>query len=57
MTLEPGDCVCTVTPSGVAMATGNFLKPADRIECHMEGLGTLTNPLGDRPTAFYRPLA
>ncbi|HQI27047.1 MAG TPA: fumarylacetoacetate hydrolase family protein [Sedimentisphaerales bacterium] len=57
MTLEPGDVICTGTPSGVGMATGNFLKPGDRIECSIEGLGTLTNTLGNRPTAFYEPLA
>ena len=57
MTLEPGDVICTGTPSGVGVATGNFLKPGDRIECSIEGLGVLTNTLGDRPTAFYEPLA
>lgn len=57
MTLEPGDVICTGTPSGVGMATGNFLKGGDRIECNIEGLGTLTNTLGDRPAAFYEPLA
>ena len=57
MTLEPGDVICTGTPSGVGMATGNFLKAGDRIECNIEGLGTLTNTLGDRPAAFYEPLA
>lgn len=57
MTLEPGDVICTGTPSGVGMATGNFLKAHDRIECSIEGLGMLTNTLGDRPAAFYVPLA
>jgi len=56
MTLEPGDVICTGTPSGVGMATGNFLKAGDRIECAIERLGTLTNTLGDRPAAFYEPL-
>jgi 2-keto-4-pentenoate hydratase/2-oxohepta-3-ene-1,7-dioic acid hydratase in catechol pathway len=57
MTLEPGDVICTGTPSGVGMATGNFLKAGDRIECNIEGLGTLTNMLGARPEQFYQPLA
>jgi 2-keto-4-pentenoate hydratase/2-oxohepta-3-ene-1,7-dioic acid hydratase in catechol pathway len=57
MTLEPGDCVCTGTPSGVAMATGCFLRPGDVIECTIEPLGTLTNTLGDKPAEFYKPLA
>jgi 2-keto-4-pentenoate hydratase/2-oxohepta-3-ene-1,7-dioic acid hydratase in catechol pathway len=56
-TLEPGDVICTGTPSGVGVATGNFLKAGDRIECTIEGLGTLTNTLGDRPEHFYEPLA
>jgi len=57
MTLEPGDVICTGTPSGVGMATGNFLKAGDRIECNIEGLGALTNALGSRPDQFFQPLA
>ncbi|HPC96543.1 MAG TPA: fumarylacetoacetate hydrolase family protein [Sedimentisphaerales bacterium] len=56
MTLEPGDIISTGTPSGVAIATGNFLQGGDVIECSIEGLGTLTNTLGPRPEAFYEPL-
>lgn len=57
MTLEPGDVIATGTPAGVAMATGKFLQPGDRIECTIEKLGTLRNTLGQQPEAFYRPLA
>jgi 2-keto-4-pentenoate hydratase/2-oxohepta-3-ene-1,7-dioic acid hydratase in catechol pathway len=57
MTLEPGDVICTGTPSGVGIATGNFLKPGDCIDCTIDGLGTLSNTLGDRPAGFYEPLA
>lgn len=57
MTLEPGDVICTGTPSGVGVATGNFLKPGDRIEGAIEDLGTLTNTFGNRPERFYEPLA
>jgi len=57
MTLEPGDCIATGTPAGVALATGDFLEPGDRIECNIEKLGTLTNTLGQRPEKFYEPLA
>jgi 2-keto-4-pentenoate hydratase/2-oxohepta-3-ene-1,7-dioic acid hydratase in catechol pathway len=57
MTLEPGDIICTGTPSGVGVATGNFLKAGDRIECTIEGLGVLSNTLGPRPEQFYEPLA
>ncbi|MCX5643501.1 MAG: fumarylacetoacetate hydrolase family protein [Phycisphaerae bacterium] len=56
MTLEPGDIICTGTPSGVGVATGNFLKAGDRIECSIDNLGTLTNTLGPRPEQFYEPL-
>ena len=56
MTLEPGDIIATGTPAGVAMATGNFLQPGDKIEGAIEKLGTLTNTLGPRPKKFYEPL-
>ena len=56
MTLETGDVICTGTPSGVGVATGNFLKTGDQIECTIENLGTLTNTLGPRPEQFYEPL-
>jgi len=56
MTLEPGDVIATGTPAGVAAATGNFLKPGDKIECTIEKLGTLTNTLGRKPRKFYEPL-
>jgi 2-keto-4-pentenoate hydratase/2-oxohepta-3-ene-1,7-dioic acid hydratase in catechol pathway len=57
MTLEPGDCIATGTPAGVAMATGKFLQPGDIIECTIEKLGTITNTLGRKPQKFYEPLA
>ncbi|MGB8226192.1 MAG: fumarylacetoacetate hydrolase family protein [Sedimentisphaerales bacterium] len=56
MTLEPGDIIATGTPEGVAMATGNFLKAGDKIECTIEKIGTLTNTLGKKPENFYEPL-
>ncbi len=56
MTLEPADVIATGTPSGVAMATGQFLQPSDIIECKIEKLGTLTNRLGQKPKKFYQPL-
>jgi 2-keto-4-pentenoate hydratase/2-oxohepta-3-ene-1,7-dioic acid hydratase in catechol pathway len=57
MTLEAGDIIATGTPAGVAAATGNFLKPGDKIECTIEKLGTLTNTLGQKPKKLYKPLA
>jgi len=56
MTLEPGDIIATGTPSGVGLATGNYLKAGDRIEASIENLGTLTNTLGPKPEEFYEPL-
>jgi len=56
MTLEPGDVIATGTPHGVGMADGRFLEPGDRIEATIEGVGTLVNTLGTRPTEFYEPL-
>jgi 2-keto-4-pentenoate hydratase/2-oxohepta-3-ene-1,7-dioic acid hydratase in catechol pathway len=40
MTLEPGDLLLTGTPAGVSP-----LKPGDRVEISIEGLGTLSNPV------------
>lgn len=57
MTLEPADVIATGTPSGVAIATGDFLQPGDCIQCTIEKLGTLTNVLSQRPENFYQPLA
>ena len=56
MTLEPGDVIATGTPAGVAMATGEFLQPADTIECTIQNLGTLTNTIGKKPKKIYEPL-
>jgi len=56
MTLEPGDVIATGTPSGVGLATGNYLKAGDRIEATIDGLGTLVNTLGPKPKEFYEPL-
>ncbi len=56
MTLEPADLIATGTPEGVAMATGNFLKAGDKIECSIEKIGTLTNTLGPKPEKSYTPL-
>ncbi len=56
MTLEPGDIIATGTPSGVGLATGNYLKTGDRIEASIQKLGALTNTLGPKPETFYEPL-
>lgn len=53
MTLEAGDVIITGTPHGVAAADGKFLNPGDRMDCAIEGIGALTNTLGEMPTGFY----
>jgi 2-keto-4-pentenoate hydratase/2-oxohepta-3-ene-1,7-dioic acid hydratase in catechol pathway len=47
MTLEPGDIIGTGTPSGVGFARRppEYLKPGDIVECEVEGIGRLRNPV------------
>jgi 2-keto-4-pentenoate hydratase/2-oxohepta-3-ene-1,7-dioic acid hydratase in catechol pathway len=46
-TLLPGTVILTGTPEGVGMARQPpvFLRPGDRIEVEVEGIGTLSNPV------------
>jgi 2-keto-4-pentenoate hydratase/2-oxohepta-3-ene-1,7-dioic acid hydratase in catechol pathway len=44
MTLEPGDLISTGTPSGVGPVVAG-----DVIEVSVEGIGSLRNPVADRP--------
>ncbi|KAL1410575.1 hypothetical protein Q8F55_004588 [Vanrija albida] len=46
ITLQPGDVIATGTPLGVCLSTGVFLKPGDRVDVSITGLGTLTNVVG-----------
>ena len=47
ISLEPGDVIATGTPPGVGFARKPpvFLKPGDRMEVEIDGLGTLSNPV------------
>lgn len=49
MTLEPGDVIAMGTPSGVGYARKPpvFMRPGDRIEIDIEGIGVLANPVED----------
>jgi 2,4-diketo-3-deoxy-L-fuconate hydrolase len=45
VTLAPGDLIATGTPAGVGNATGTYLKPGDKMEAWIEGIGTLISPV------------
>ena len=47
MTLEPGDVILTGTPHGVgfAMDPPQYLQPGDHVECEVESLGKIRNPI------------
>jgi 2-keto-4-pentenoate hydratase/2-oxohepta-3-ene-1,7-dioic acid hydratase in catechol pathway len=47
ITLEPGDVIATGTPPGVGFARNPpvFIKPGDRMEVELDGLGVLVNPV------------
>jgi 2-keto-4-pentenoate hydratase/2-oxohepta-3-ene-1,7-dioic acid hydratase in catechol pathway len=47
ITLEPGDVIATGTPPGVGFARKPpvFVKPGDRMEVEIEGLGVLASPV------------
>lgn len=47
MTLKAGTIISTGTPAGVGMGfePPKFLKSGDVVECVIEGIGTLTNPV------------
>lgn len=46
MTLEPGDIISTGTPEGISA-----IVPGDVVECEVEGVGRLYNPVVDDPDA------
>lgn len=41
--LEPGDIISTGTIAGVGVASGTFMKPGDKVEIEISGIGTLRN--------------
>ena len=46
MTLDPGDALFTGTPAGVGAARKEFLKPGDKVDATVAGIGTLSVELG-----------
>ena len=57
MTLLPGTVIMTGTPEGIgaAMDPARFMVPGDVIECEIEGLGTLRNPVVQAPLDGVTP--
>lgn len=49
MTLHAGTIISTGTPAGTGMEYNppKFLQPGDEVCCEIEGIGTLTNVIGD----------
>ena len=49
VTLEPGDVIATGSPAGVgaSFTPQQFLTPGDVVECTIESIGTLSNPVID----------
>jgi 2-keto-4-pentenoate hydratase/2-oxohepta-3-ene-1,7-dioic acid hydratase in catechol pathway len=47
MTLQPGDIIATGTPEGVGAGREPqvWMLPGDRIVAHVEGIGSITNPI------------
>jgi 2-keto-4-pentenoate hydratase/2-oxohepta-3-ene-1,7-dioic acid hydratase in catechol pathway len=56
ITLHPGDIIATGTPAGVGIGftPPRFLVPGDEVTVAIEGLGTLTNPVGGASAATAR---
>ncbi|ANG64413.1 hydrolase [Marinobacterium aestuarii] len=44
--LRPGDLLFTGSTHGVGLENGRFLKPGDRVEAHIQGIGALRNRVG-----------
>lgn len=44
--LRPGDLLFTGSTCGVGLEDGRFLRPGDRIEAEIEGIGVLRNSVG-----------
>ncbi len=56
ITLLPGDVIATGTPSGIGYRRDPqvFLAPGDRLDVEVQGVGVLSNPVGDDPGAEVR---
>lgn len=43
--LDPGDMIMSGTPAGVALGGKGFLRPGDVVQCGVDGIGVLENPV------------
>jgi 2-keto-4-pentenoate hydratase/2-oxohepta-3-ene-1,7-dioic acid hydratase in catechol pathway len=59
MTLYPGDIIATGTPPGVGCfrKPPRWLVPGDVVECEIDGIGTIVNPIVDRTTSSSTSVA
>lgn len=59
MTLEPGDLIATGTPNGVGHARTPpvWMRPGDRVEVEIDGIGTLGNPIAAEAVVREREIA
>ena len=50
ITLQPGDVIWTGTPHGVALGREDkpFLQTGQTVECTVQGLGSVSNPVAYR---------
>jgi 2-keto-4-pentenoate hydratase/2-oxohepta-3-ene-1,7-dioic acid hydratase in catechol pathway len=52
--LQPGDVVVTGSPAGNGAVRRTWLRPGDRVEVHIDGIGKLVNPVAAEPEdAFW----
>lgn len=56
MQLDPGDVVLTGTPAGVGVPRGEFLKPGDRLDAAIAGIGRLSVTVQPPVTTIRTPL-
>ncbi|MCY1451528.1 hypothetical protein D9M71_683980 [compost metagenome] len=45
ISLRPGDLVFTGSSHGVGLESGRFLRPGDRVEAEIQGIGRLRNTI------------
>ena len=54
VTLVPGDIISTGTPTGTSFSTQHYLKEGAVVECEIEGIGRLKNPIQVEKPVYRR---